>query len=204
MANASSNHHNGNNQPRRKRNKKPVKRYSEEYSNRPNPYTGYSADGNYHPEAMKHARTDPQSARTKAIEEARQASIAAAMAEAAWGPAQYSAPYPSSLFSSLRNSKASSLRPSRCPRRNGRFQTTSHVSRWPPRKNHVLTRVRTPKPRKTNRFKVEHPNAEKVIGKRTTAARNRAQKTKRPKHKPNARLWKKLPRVSPRIPYRNR
>lgn len=42
------------NQPRRKRNKKPVKRYSEEYSNRPNPYTGYSADGNYHPDAKKH------------------------------------------------------------------------------------------------------------------------------------------------------
>lgn len=42
------------NQPRRKRNKKPVKRYSEEYSNRPNPYTGYSADGNFHPEAKKH------------------------------------------------------------------------------------------------------------------------------------------------------
>ena len=41
------------NQPRRKRNKKPVKRYSEEYSNRPNPYTGYSADGNYHPGAKK-------------------------------------------------------------------------------------------------------------------------------------------------------
>lgn len=44
---------NPNNQPRRKRNKKPVKRYSEEYSNRPNPYTGYSSDGNYHPGAKK-------------------------------------------------------------------------------------------------------------------------------------------------------
>ena len=51
-----SNKHSSNNQPRRKRNKKPVKRYSEEYSNRPNPYTGYSADGNYHPEPGKRKR----------------------------------------------------------------------------------------------------------------------------------------------------
>ncbi len=49
---------NNNNQPRRKRNKKPVKRYSEEYTNRPNPYTGYSADGNFHPEAKKHTLDD--------------------------------------------------------------------------------------------------------------------------------------------------
>ena len=48
-----ANNSNHGNQPRRKRNKKPVKRYSEEYSNRPNPYTGYSADGNYHPGAKK-------------------------------------------------------------------------------------------------------------------------------------------------------
>jgi len=91
---ATSNNSNGNNQPRRKRNKKPVKRYSEEYSNRPNPYTGYSADGNYHPEAMKHTTPDPRSARSRAVEEARQASINAAMTEAAWGPAQQQAPYP--------------------------------------------------------------------------------------------------------------
>lgn len=52
--NNKKNNNNNVNQPRRKRNKKPVKRYSEEYSNRPNPYTGYSADGNYHPDAKKH------------------------------------------------------------------------------------------------------------------------------------------------------
>lgn len=54
MANNNKKNRNNVNQPRRKRNKKPVKRYSEEYSNRPNPYTGYSADGNYHPEAKTH------------------------------------------------------------------------------------------------------------------------------------------------------
>ena len=97
------NHHNGNNQPRRKRNKKPVKRYSEEYSNRPNPYTGYSADGNYHPEAMKqhgsgsakpeHARTsEGRISDSRTAEEARQASFNAALAEAAWGPAHAAQP----------------------------------------------------------------------------------------------------------------
>lgn len=54
MANNNKKNQNNVNQPRRKRNKKPVKRYSEEYSNRPNPYTGYSADGNYYPEAKTH------------------------------------------------------------------------------------------------------------------------------------------------------
>ncbi len=82
-----SNNHNGNNQPRRKRNKKPVKRYSEEYNNRPNPYTGYSADGNYHPDAKKRTVNDVQSPRAKAAEEERFAAMNAAMAEAAWGPA---------------------------------------------------------------------------------------------------------------------
>ena len=87
MANASNNH-NKNNQPRRKRNKKPVKRYSEEYSNRPNPYTGYTSDGNYHPEAMKHTQSSSSSARAKAAaEEERLAAINAAMTEVAWGPA---------------------------------------------------------------------------------------------------------------------
>lgn len=81
-----NNNHNSNNQPRRKRNKKPVKRYSEEYSNRPNPYTGYSADGNYHPEAKRRPAGDTQSPRAKAAEEERVASMNAAMAEAAWGP----------------------------------------------------------------------------------------------------------------------
>lgn len=81
-----SNNHNSNNQPRRKRNKKPVKRYSEEYSNRPNPYTGYSADGNYHPEAKKHTANDSLSPRAKAAEEERIAAMNAAMTEAAWGP----------------------------------------------------------------------------------------------------------------------
>ena len=95
MANASNNHHQGkNNQPRRKRNKKPVKRYSEEYSNRPNPYTGYSADGNYHPEAKKRPISDASAARAKAVEEERYAAINAAMTEAAWGPAQSPAPSP--------------------------------------------------------------------------------------------------------------
>ena len=93
MANT-SNHHNSNNQPRRKRNKKPVKRYSEEYSNRPNPYTGYSADGNYHPEAKKRPISDTTSARAKAAEEERIAAMNAAMAEAAWGPAPSAAEQP--------------------------------------------------------------------------------------------------------------
>ena len=84
MANTSNNHNN--NQPRRKRNKKPVKRYSEEYSNRPNPYTGYSADGNYHPEAKKRKVNETPSPRAKAAEEERIAAMNAAMAEAAWGP----------------------------------------------------------------------------------------------------------------------
>ncbi len=53
MANNQKNHSGNVNQPRRKRNRKPVKRYSEEYTNRPNPYTGYSADGNYHPGVKK-------------------------------------------------------------------------------------------------------------------------------------------------------
>ena len=82
-----TNHHNSNNQPRRKRNKKPVKRYSEEYSNRPNPYTGYSADGNYHPEAKTRTVDDNLSPRAKAAEEERIAAMNAAMTEAAWGPA---------------------------------------------------------------------------------------------------------------------
>ncbi len=94
MANASNNHHNGNNQPRRKRNKKPVKRYSEEYNNRPNPYTGYSADGNYHPEAKKRTVNNASSSRAKAVEEERYAALNAAMTEAAWGPAQPSAQQP--------------------------------------------------------------------------------------------------------------
>ena len=82
-----SNNHTSNNQPRRKRNKKPVKRYSEEYNNRPNPYTGYSADGNYHPEAKKRPMSDVTSPRAKAAEEERIAAMNAAMTEAAWGPA---------------------------------------------------------------------------------------------------------------------
>ena len=86
MANTSNNH-NSNNQPRRKRNKKPVKRYSEEYNNRPNPYTGYTADGNYHPEAKKRTAKETPSPRAKAAEEERIAAMNAAMAEAAWGPA---------------------------------------------------------------------------------------------------------------------
>ena len=90
---ASSNN-NSNNQPRRKRNKKPVKRYSEEYNNRPNPYTGYSADGNYHPEAKKRPVSDAPSARARAAEEERIAAINAAMAEAAWGPAASKTPQP--------------------------------------------------------------------------------------------------------------
>ncbi len=61
---ASNNNHNNNNQPRRKRNKKPVKRYSEEYNNRPNPYTGYSSDGNYHPEAKKRSIEKNHTVRT--------------------------------------------------------------------------------------------------------------------------------------------
>ncbi|MBQ9900915.1 MAG: hypothetical protein IJM51_00800 [Clostridia bacterium] len=89
---ASSN--NNNNQPRRKRNKKPVKRYSEEYNNRPNPYTGYSADGNYHPEAKKRSVKDASSARARAAEEERIAAMNAAMAEAAWGPAAGRQPQP--------------------------------------------------------------------------------------------------------------
>ncbi len=55
------------NQPRRKRNKKPVKRYSEEYSNRPNPYSGYSADGNFHPEAKKHTLDEASVADSAAL-----------------------------------------------------------------------------------------------------------------------------------------
>ena len=74
------------NQPRRKRNKKPVKRYSEEYSNRPNPYTGYSADGNYHPEAKVRparpfAQNSAQGTAAHDVEEARR------MADAVWPPA---------------------------------------------------------------------------------------------------------------------
>ena len=90
---ASSNN-TSNNQPRRKRNKKPVKRYSEEYNNRPNPYTGYSADGNYHPEAKKRPVKDASSARARAAEEERIAAMNAAMAEAAWGPAAPRGPQP--------------------------------------------------------------------------------------------------------------
>ena len=85
---------NSNNQPRRKRNKKPVKRYSEEYNNRPNPYTGYSADGNYHPEAKKRPVNNASSARARAAEEERIAAMNAAMAETAWGPSASKAQQP--------------------------------------------------------------------------------------------------------------
>ena len=80
---SNKNNKNNPNQPRRKRNKKPVKRYSEEYSNRPNPYTGYSADGNYHPEAKKHPIDDASAVKAaREAEEARRAAINAAMADA--------------------------------------------------------------------------------------------------------------------------
>lgn len=62
-----ANNNRNSNQPRRKRNKKPVKRYSEEYSNRPNPYTGYSADGNFHPEAKKHTMDEASVADSSAV-----------------------------------------------------------------------------------------------------------------------------------------
>ena len=79
---SNNNQKNNPNQPRRKRNKKPVKRYSEEYSNRPNPYTGYSADGNYHPDAKKRPMSEASAVQTSPdAEEARR------MADAVWPPA---------------------------------------------------------------------------------------------------------------------
>lgn len=89
---ASNNYQNNNNQPRRKRNKKPVKRYSEEYNNRPNPYTGYSSDGNYHPEAKKRPISEA-SAANSAKRKAGQGTASrydynrAAMTDAVWPPA---------------------------------------------------------------------------------------------------------------------
>lgn len=89
---ASNNYPNNNNQPRRKRNKKPVKRYSEEYNNRPNPYTGYSSDGNYHPEAKKRPISEA-SAANSAKKNAGQGTAShydysrAAMTDAVWPPA---------------------------------------------------------------------------------------------------------------------
>lgn len=80
MANNNNKNNNNVNQPRRKRNKKPVKRYSEEYSNRPNPYTGYSADGNYHPEAKTH--TLDESSAANAMTENIPQSVEAAAEEA--------------------------------------------------------------------------------------------------------------------------
>ena len=79
---SNNNQKNNPNQPRRKRNKKPVKRYSEEYSNRPNPYTGYSADGNYHPNAKKRPMSE-----ASAVQSSRDAEEARRMADAAWPPA---------------------------------------------------------------------------------------------------------------------
>lgn len=79
---SNNNQKNNPNQPRRKRNKKPVKRYSEEYSNRPNPYTGYSADGNYHPNAKKRPMSE-----ASAVQTSRDAEEARRMADAAWPPA---------------------------------------------------------------------------------------------------------------------
>ena len=79
---SNNNQKNNPNQPRRKRNKKPVKRYSEEYSNRPNPYTGYSADGNYHPDAKKHPMSE-----ASAVQPSRDAEESRRMADAVWPPA---------------------------------------------------------------------------------------------------------------------
>lgn len=88
MANNSSNHQNNNNQPRRKRNRKPVKRYSEEYNNRPNPYTGYSSDGNYHPGAKK--RPISEASASNAAKKSAGTNYdysRAAMTDAVWPPA---------------------------------------------------------------------------------------------------------------------
>lgn len=84
---ASNNQHN--NQPRRKRNKKPVKRYSEEYNNRPNPYTGYSSDGNYHPGAKKRSmEEEPAAAPPRAAGHATSYDYSrAGMTDAVWPPA---------------------------------------------------------------------------------------------------------------------
>lgn len=86
-----SNNYQNNNQPRRKRNKKPVKRYSEEYNNRPNPYTGYSSDGNYHPEAKKRPISEASAANANKRRTGQGAAAPydpnrAAMTDAVWPP----------------------------------------------------------------------------------------------------------------------